>query len=122
MPQVEAVGLDCDVNRAWRKSHTSDSPGYQNPGLTIRDRGGGDTLVYADPVDDLQPGVYRHFKGARYEVVGLARHSETEETLVVYRPLAGDRSLWVRPLAMWSEPVDRDGYRGPRFVRETATD
>lgn len=72
-------------------------------------------------MDELQPGVYRHFKGARYEVIGLARHSETEETLVVYRPLSGEPSLWVRPLAMWVEDVDRDGYRGPRFVREDAT-
>jgi hypothetical protein len=50
-------------------------------------------------------------------VVGVARHSETEEQLVVYRPLSGDSGLWVRPLEMWDEPVDRDGYAGPRFVR-----
>lgn len=65
----------------------------------------------------LEPGIYRHFKGGLYEVVGLARHSETEEQLVVYRPLSGDSGLWVRPLEMWAEPVDRDGYAGPRFVR-----
>ncbi len=61
--------------------------------------------------------MYRHFKGGLYEVVGLARHSETEEQLVVYRPLSGDSGLWVRPREMWDEPVDRDGYSGPRFVR-----
>ncbi|WP_374315903.1 DUF1653 domain-containing protein [Microbacterium sp.] len=64
-----------------------------------------------------EPGTYRHFKGGLYEVVGVARHSETEEQLVVYRPLSGDSGLWVRPLAMWNEPVERDGYAGPRFVR-----
>ena len=67
---------------------------------------------------DVEPGVYRHFKGARYEVIGTALHSETEEEHVVYRPLDGDGRLWVRPRVMWTEPVDRDGYQGPRFRRE----
>lgn len=65
----------------------------------------------------IEPGTYRHFKGAEYEVIGVARHSETEEEHVVYRALYGERGLWVRPLAMWTEEVDRDGYRGPRFAR-----
>ena len=65
----------------------------------------------------IEPGTYRHFKGAEYEVIGVARHSETEEEHVVYRALYGERGLWVRPLAMWTEEVDRDGYRGPRFSR-----
>lgn len=65
----------------------------------------------------IEPGTYRHFKGAEYEVIGVARHSETEEEHVVYRALYGQRGLWVRPLAMWTEEVDRDGYRGPRFAR-----
>ncbi|MCS5723953.1 DUF1653 domain-containing protein [Herbiconiux sp. CPCC 203407] len=64
-----------------------------------------------------EPGVYEHFKGSRYEVVGVARDSETEEPVVVYRPLYGERGLWVRPLAMFVEHVERDGYSGPRFVR-----
>ncbi|GAA2992824.1 hypothetical protein JOD63_001513 [Microbacterium terrae] len=63
----------------------------------------------------IEPGRYRHFKGAEYEVIGVARHSETEEDHVVYRSLSGGGSLWVRPLAMWAEQVERDGYRGPRF-------
>ena len=63
----------------------------------------------------IEPGRYRHFKGAEYEVIGVARHSETEEEHVVYRSLSGGGSLWVRPLAMWTEQVERDGYRGPRF-------
>jgi hypothetical protein len=67
--------------------------------------------------DGLEPGTYQHFKGARYEVLGVARHSETEEPMVVYRPLSGERGLWVRPLAMFVEPVQRDGYSGPRFAR-----
>ena len=67
-----------------------------------------------------QPGRYRHYKGRDYEVIGTARHSETEEPLVVYRTLYGDFSLWVRPLAMWNETVEVDGRQVPRFapVRE----
>lgn len=64
----------------------------------------------------IEPGTYRHFTGAEYEVIGIARHSETEEEHVVYRALYGDRGLWVRPVSMWSERVDRDGYHGPRFT------
>ena len=60
-------------------------------------------------------GLYQHFKGAEYEVQGVATHSESGEQLVVYRPLYGDRALWVRPLSMFTEPVERDGQRLPRF-------
>ena len=63
----------------------------------------------------VMPGVYEHFKGKRYEVIGVARHSETQEELVVYRKLYDDRSLWVRPLKMFIEEVERDGVRMPRF-------
>ena len=63
------------------------------------------------------PGRYRHFKGNEYEVLGMARHSETEEEMVVYRALYGERGLWVRPAAMWCETVERDGRVQPRFVR-----
>lgn len=66
----------------------------------------------------IKPGRYRHFKGNEYEVIGTARHSETLEELVVYRALYDNGSLWVRPAAMWSEIVDRDGYHGPRFIPE----
>ena len=65
---------------------------------------------------ELKPGKYRHFKGMEYEVVGIARHSETEEPMVVYRALYGDGGLWVRPLSMWAETVERDDYHGPRFI------
>jgi hypothetical protein len=62
------------------------------------------------------PGRYRHFKGGLYEVLGVARHSETEEWHVVYRPLAGD-GWWIRPLAMFTEPVTHEGKVLPRFQR-----
>ena len=65
---------------------------------------------------DLKPGIYRHFKGNRYELLGVAKHSETLEPMVVYRALYGEMGLWVRPAAMWSEAVSRDGYCGPRFT------
>ena len=66
-------------------------------------------------MDTLRPGRYRHFKGNEYEVLGTARHSETLEPMVVYRAFYGEGGLWVRPAAMWSETVQRDGYCGPRF-------
>lgn len=66
----------------------------------------------------LEPGRYRHFKGQPYEVIGTALHSETQEEFVVYRALYGEGGLWVRPRAMWDEHVERDGYAGPRFVRD----
>lgn len=64
---------------------------------------------------ELRPGRYRHFKGNEYELLYVARHSETLEPMVVYRALYGERGVWVRPVAMWSEAVDRDDYQGPRF-------
>ncbi|QDU93575.1 DUF1653 domain-containing protein [Lignipirellula cremea] len=66
-------------------------------------------------MSELPIGSYRHYKGADYEVLGVARHSETEEQLVVYRQGYGDRSLWVRPLAMFCETVVIDGQETPRF-------
>ncbi len=63
----------------------------------------------------VKPGRYRHYKGLEYEVIGVARHSETEEQLVVYRLLYGDFSLWVRPLTMFVEQVVVDGKPRPRF-------
>ena len=65
----------------------------------------------------LKPGKYRHFKGGEYELICVAKHSETEEPMVVYRALYGDGGLWVRPASMWSEHVERDGYCGPRFMK-----
>ena len=67
-------------------------------------------------MEDIRPGKYRHFKGNEYRVLYTARHSETLEPMVVYRALYGERGVWVRPAAMWSEQVDRNGYRGPRFT------
>lgn len=61
-------------------------------------------------------GKYRHFKGNEYEVLGIASHSETLEPMVLYRALYGDGQLWVRPLAMWKETVERNGKTVPRFT------
>ena len=65
---------------------------------------------------DIKPGIYRHFKGNRYEVIGIANHSETMEPMVVYRALYGEGGLGVRPADMWNEIVDKPNYHGPRFV------
>jgi len=67
----------------------------------------------------IEPGRYRHYKGKFYEVIGTARHSETEELMVVYRPLYGEGGLWVRPEAMFCETVLVDGVEVPRFSRCT---
>ena len=64
----------------------------------------------------VRPGRYRHFKGNEYQVLGVARHSETEEEMVVYRALYGEGGLWARPAAMWLETVTRDGVTQPRFT------
>ncbi|MBS4785916.1 MAG: DUF1653 domain-containing protein [Clostridiales bacterium] len=65
---------------------------------------------------EIRPGRYRHFGGGEYQVLGTARHSETEEDYVVYRALYGEGGLWVRPASMWNEVLERDGVRVPRFV------
>ncbi|WP_163577671.1 DUF1653 domain-containing protein [Halomonas faecis] len=66
------------------------------------------------------PGIYYHYKGNRYEVLGVAHHSETEEPLVVYRALYGDYGLWVRPLGDFNETVAVQGEPVPRFELEKA--
>jgi len=66
---------------------------------------------------DFQPGRYRHFKGKEYELLFVARHSETLEEMVVYRALYGERGIWVRPASMWNETVERDGKTYRRFTR-----
>lgn len=63
----------------------------------------------------LKPGLYRHFKGSDYQVIDVATHSETEEKMVIYRPLYGASALWVRPLAMFTEKVEHDGKTLARF-------
>jgi hypothetical protein len=65
----------------------------------------------------VRPGRYRHYKGNDYTVIGIVRHSETQEELVVYRQEYGDNGLWVRPLAMFVETVEVDGELVARFER-----
>lgn len=64
---------------------------------------------------DIKTGKYRHFKGKEYLVVGIAKHSETLEPMVIYQALYGDNQYWVRPASMWNEIVNNDNYHGPRF-------
>lgn len=64
---------------------------------------------------EIRTGKYRHFKGNEYEVIGIARHSETTEEMVVYRALYGEGGLWVRPASMWNETIERDGKSFRRF-------
>jgi hypothetical protein len=66
-------------------------------------------------MDCVPPGRYRHYKGKEYTVIGIARHSETEEEMVVYRQEYGDHGLWVRPKALFAETVVVNGRSVPRF-------
>ena len=69
----------------------------------------------------IRPGRYRHYKGKDYEVLGCARHTETEEEYVVYRALYGDNELWIRPKKMFVEKVELEGKRIPRFQLLSST-
>lgn len=69
----------------------------------------------------VQPGLYRHYKGNLYEVIGIVTHSETEELLVLYRALYGERKLWVRPQALFLQNVYINGTSLPRFERLLTT-
>jgi hypothetical protein len=68
------------------------------------------------PLIETRPGIYRHYKNLMYEVLGTVRHSETLEPMTLYRALYGERGLWVRPAAMFSEKVLIDGVLQPRFA------
>ena len=78
-------------------------------------RAGNTGPLFWEVIMEIQPGIYRHFKGNRYEVIAVAKHSETLEPMVVYRALYGEGGLWVRPASMWSEIVEKADYHGPRF-------
>jgi hypothetical protein len=67
------------------------------------------------PLPSIPLGRYRHYKGGEYEVLGVVRHSETLEPLVLYRPLYNASGCWVRPLAMFIETIEHEGRRQPRF-------
>ncbi|HQS32081.1 DUF1653 domain-containing protein [Polaromonas sp.] len=70
------------------------------------------------PLIETPPGLYRHYKGLLYQVVGTVRHSENLEPMTLYRALYGEQGLWVRPAAMFNEDVEIDGVRQPRFARQ----
>lgn len=66
-------------------------------------------------MDEIKIGRYRHFKGNEYQVLCIARHSETREPMIVYQALYGERGIWVRPASMWNETIERDGNTYKRF-------
>lgn len=70
----------------------------------------------------IRKGIYRHFKGQRYELIELAKHSETGEEYVVYRALYGDHGVWIRPLTMFTETLERDGQVLQRFTLTEESD
>lgn len=74
-------------------------------------------MTYEEALRSIPCGRYRHFKGNEYEVIGIARHSEDETPMVVYRALYGEGGLWTRPAVMWNETVERNGKTYKRFYR-----
>lgn len=68
-------------------------------------------------MEQILPGLYRHYKGGEYRVLFTAKHSETEEEMVVYQALYGECGFWVRPASMWNELVEHDGQTVRRFTR-----
>lgn len=77
-------------------------------------------MTFEEAKDAIHPGRYRHFKGNEYEVIDIARHSETEEPMVIYRALYGEGGLWVRPASMWNDTITRDGKTCKRFESVTS--
>ncbi len=74
-------------------------------------------MKYEEAIQTIPLGKYRHFKGNEYEVIGIAKYSENEEAMVVYRALYGDGILWIRPADMWNETIKRDGKTFLRFTK-----
>ena len=74
-------------------------------------------MTFEEAIQFIPCGRYRHFKGNEYEVIGIARHSETLEPVVVYKALYGDGGIWIRPAGMWNETVERDGKKFKRFEK-----
>ncbi len=74
-------------------------------------------MTYEEAIKSIPCGRYRHFKGNEYEVIGIARNSEDESPMVVYRALYGDGGLWTRSAEMWNEAVTRDGKTCQRFEK-----
>ncbi len=75
-----------------------------------------DVAPWSSEAKNLKPGIYRHFKGGEYQLIKVARDSETTKEVVVYQSLEHPDRVWVRPLGMFIENVSRDGYDGPRFT------
>lgn len=67
-------------------------------------------------MEEIKKGIYRHFKGNEYELIDIAKNSETLEEMVIYRALYGEKELWVRPASMWNEIIERDGKKLRRFT------
>ena len=101
--EEEALAFQLPI---WFGEEVTYDPAYTNAALSKRRTGG----------NSIKPGRYRHFKGNEYELLYEAVHSETQELMVVYRALYGNRGIWVRPASMWNEMVTRDGKTFPRFT------
>lgn len=110
-----AVGLENEAQRELAKA--PDAPRGDRAGKTPTQVATQNALP---ALPSIELGRYRHYKGGEYEVLGVVRHSESLEPLVLYRPLRGNTGSWVRPFAMFLEPVMHDGRHTPRFTRVSA--
>lgn len=103
--ETERDALDFQPPK-WFGEEVTYDPAYTNAALS-----------HEDKKDEICPGRYRHFKGNEYEVLYTAYHSESQEPMVVYRAMYGERAVWVRPASMWNETVTREGKTFRRFAR-----
>lgn len=92
----------------WFGEDVTFNPAYHNSNMSRQ--------IFKKEIPEIKAGLYQHFKGNKYEVLGVASHSETLEPVVVYRALYGEGGLWVRPASMWQETVEREGKKYPRFT------
>ena len=72
-------------------------------------------IQYEEAKETILPGIYQHYKGNYYEMLYIARHSETLEPMVVYKALYGEGGIWARPAYMWNETIEHEGQTAPRF-------
>lgn len=98
------------------ESAVAESPALKNEPVTNKESEEVVNTCTQEPMTKIEPGMYRHFKGEEYEVIGFAKHSETEEQLVIYRNLHDVTQLWARPYTMFAETVEVDGKTIRRFT------
>lgn len=116
-PSRERKTYSISYSKLMAESVQKGSENKSEKGAGGEDKHATTSMSYEEAVRNIPLGKYRHFKGNDYEVLFIAHHSETDEPMVVYRALYGNREVWIRPASMWNEIIERDGVRRKRFAR-----